>query len=288
MKKIKLLMAFVVAFFFTITNVYAEIEVNRVCSIIGKYNYSDFNITDTNVYLYKIADMNEMAEFTYIDGFTGFTTDINKLQSFEWNDYTIKINKYITDNNINYITSTKTDNNGQFTFKDLKVGLYLIRVDSKKTKDYEYSSGPLLVSLPNYNEIQDIHMYDLNVFVKTEAKSLNVNPGGGVNPPYTADSIYVYVAIFGIALVIFIITIILILKKKKKSDEVSSTNVVSTNSDVSNTNVINNSSYASNTDVVSTNNEVNNTGVVNTSNEVNNNLNTNIQDNTSNISDDTI
>lgn len=268
MKKIKLLMAFVVAFFFTITNVYAEIEVNRVCSIIGKYNYSDFNITDTNVYLYKIADMNEMAEFTYIDGFTGFTTDINKLQSFEWNDYTIKINKYITDNNINYITSTKTDNNGQFTFKDLKVGLYLIRVDSKKTKDYEYSSGPLLVSLPNYNEIQDIHMYDLNVFVKTEAKSLNVNPGGGVNPPYTADSIYVYVAIFGIALVIFIITIILILKKKKKSDEVNSTNVVSTNSDVSNTDVINNSSYASN--------------------EVNDNLNTNIQDNTSNISDDTI
>ena len=45
MKKIKLLMAFVVAFFFTITNVYAEIEVNRVSSIIGKYSYSDFNIT---------------------------------------------------------------------------------------------------------------------------------------------------------------------------------------------------------------------------------------------------
>lgn len=221
MKKIKLLMAFVVAFFFTITNVYAEIEVNRVSSIIGKYSYSDFNITDTNVYLYKIADMNEMAEFTYVGDFSDFTIDINKLQSFEWNDYTTKVNKYITDNNINYIASTKTDGNGQFVFKDLKVGLYLIRVDSMKTKDYEYSSGPLLVSLPNYNEIQDIQMYDLNVFVKTEAKSLNVNPGGGVNPPYTADSIYVYVAIFGLALVIFIITIILILKKKKKSDGIN-------------------------------------------------------------------
>lgn len=248
MKRIKLLMAFVVAFFFTITNVYAEIEVNRVCSIIGKYNYSDFNITDTNVYLYKIADMNEMAEFTYVGDFSGFTTDINKLQSFEWNDYTIKINKYITDNNINYIASTKTDNNGQFTFKDLKVGLYLIRVDSKKTKDYEYSSGPLLVSLPNYNEIQDIHMYDLNVFAKTEARSLNVNPGGGVEPPYTADSIYVYIAIFGIALVIFIVTIILILKRKKKND-------VSSEID---------------------------------SNIVNNNLNTNVQDDNSNVSEDTI
>ena len=248
MKRIKLLMAFVVAFFFTITNVYAEIEVNRVCSIIGKYNYSDFNITDTNVYLYKIADMNEMVEFTYVGDFSGFTTDINKLQSFEWNDYTIKINKYITDNNINYITSTKTDNNGQFTFKDLKVGLYLIRVDSKKTKDYEYSSGPLLVSLPNYNEIQDIHMYDLDVFAKTEARSLNVNPGGGVEPPYTADSIYVYIAIFGIALVIFIVTIILILKRKKKND-------VSSEID---------------------------------SNIVNNNLNTNVQDDNSNVSEDTI
>lgn len=248
MKKIKLLMAFVVAFFFTITNVYAEIEVNRVSSIIGKYSYSDFNIADTNVYLYKIADMNEMAEFTYVGDFSGFTTDVNTLKSFQWNDYTAKVNKYITDNNINYIASTKTDGNGQFVFKDLKVGLYLIRVDSMKTKDYEYSSGPLLVSLPNYNEIQDIHMYDLNVFVKTEAKSLNVNPGGGVNPPYTADSIYVYVAIFGIALVIFIVTIILILKRKKKND-------VSSEID---------------------------------SNIVNNNLNTNVQDDNSNVSEDTI
>lgn len=248
MKRIKLLMAFVVAFFFTITNVYAEIEVNRVCSIIGKYSYSDFNITDTNVYLYKIADMNEMAEFTYVGDFSGFTTDVNTLKSFQWNDYTAKVNKYITDNNINYIASTKTDGNGQFVFKDLKVGLYLIRVDSMKTKDYEYSSGPLLVSLPNYNEIQDIHMYDLNVFVKTEAKSLNVNPGGGVNPPYTADSIYVYIAIFGIALVIFIVTIILILKRKKKND-------VSSEID---------------------------------SNIVNNNLNTNVQDDNSNVSEDTI
>lgn len=248
MKKIKLLMAFVVAFFFTITNVYAEIEVNRVSSIIGKYSYSDFNITDTNVYLYKIADMNEMAEFTYVGDFSGFTTDVNTLKSFQWNDYTAKVNKYITDNNINYIASTKTDGNGQFVFKDLKVGLYLIRVDSMKTKDYEYSSGPLLVSLPNYNEIQDIHMYDLDVFAKTEARSLNVNPGGGVEPPYTADSIYVYIAIFGIALVIFIVTIILILKRKKKND-------VSSEID---------------------------------SNIVNNNLNTNVQDDNSNVSEDTI
>lgn len=248
MKRFKLLIVFVVAFFFTITNVYAEIEVNRVSSIIGKYSYSDFNITDTNVYLYKIADMNEMAEFTYVGDFSGFTTDVNTLKSFQWNDYTAKVNKYITDNNINYIASTKTDGNGQFVFKDLKVGLYLIRVDSMKTKDYEYSSGPLLVSLPNYNEIQDIHMYDLNVFVKTEAKSLNVNPGGGVEPPYTADSIYVYIAIFGIALVIFIVTIILILKRKKKND-------VSSEID---------------------------------SNIVNNNLNTNVQDDNSNVSEDTI
>lgn len=222
MKKIKLLVVFIVAFFFTITNVNAEIEVNRLTSIIGKYNYSDVNITDTNVYLYKIADMSELAKYTYVDDFVGYTEDVNTLQSFEWNDYTSKLNKYISDNNINYIASTKTDGNGEFTFKDLKVGLYLVRVDSKKTKDYEYSSGPLLVSLPNYNEIQDVYMYDLSVFAKTEAKSLNVNPGdGGVDPPYTADTIYLYVAIFGIALIVFIVAIVLIIKKKsnKNSDD---------------------------------------------------------------------
>lgn len=247
MKRFKLLIVFVVAFFFTITNVYAEIEVNRVSSIIGKYNYSDFNITDTNVYLYKIADMNEMAKYTYVSEFNGFTVDINGLQSFEWNDYTTKVNKYIGDNNINYIANTKTDSNGQFIFKDLKVGLYLIKVDSKKTTDYEYSSGPILVSLPNYNEIQDMYMYDLNVFTKTEAKSLNVNPGTGEDPPYTADSIYIYVAIFGIALIVFIVTIILILKKRKKKSQVNTTSIDNASTTFDNTTFVNPSISEGNT-----------------------------------------
>ena len=120
---------------------------------------------------------------------------------------------------VNYIKDAKTDSEGKFTFGELKVGLYLILVDNKKTEDYEYSSKPILVSIPNRNEITDTYMYDLSIFVKTEAKSLNVNPGGDEDtpkPPYTGDDIYKYVLIFACSFVIFAGVVVYLIVKAKK------------------------------------------------------------------------
>lgn len=216
MKKVKLLIVSIFTFFFMITGVLAQgIETDRLCSIDGRYNYGDVNITDTNVYLYHIADMGHLAKYTYVNSYVGYPVDINTTKEHEWAQYTKDLNKYIEDNGIKYDLVSKSDSNGTFTFKDLKVGLYLLKVDSKRTKDYEYSSAPVLISLPNYNEITEVFMYDLSVFTKTEAKSLNVNPGGTVDPPYTVDNIYVYILIFGLALIVFTVSLIYINKKRK-------------------------------------------------------------------------
>ena len=120
------------------------------------------------------------------------------------------------EDNIKYIDDVVTDSTGKFTFSNMKTGLYLLKADSKKTKDYEYSSGPVLISLPNYNEIDNVFMYDLSVVMKTEAKSLNVNPGNTTNVPNTFDSLYLYILLFGASLIIFIICYICIKKSKKK------------------------------------------------------------------------
>lgn len=217
MKKIKILLIIVISFFISVTNCFAqEIDVNKICSITGKYNYSDVSISDTKIYLYRIADISNIAKYTYVSDFSSFDIDINGLANTEWNNYAKELSKYIDNKNIKYIDDVVTDSTGKFTFSNMKTGLYLLKADSKKTKDYEYSSGPVLISLPNYNEIDEVFMYDLSVAMKTEAKSLNVNPGNTTNVPNTFDPLYLYILLFGASLIIFIICYICIKKSKKK------------------------------------------------------------------------
>lgn len=220
MKRIKLVIVLILSLFFTMTNVSALVNTNIIGSIEGKYSFGNYNITDTNVYLYRIAELSSDEKFTYMQDFVLLPTDINTLGVSEWNDYATEVYKYIKDNNINYIKEVKTDGEGKFTFSELNVGLYLILVDSKETEDYEYSSKPILISIPNRNEITDTYMYDLSIFIKTEAKSLSVNPGGdndNPDPPYTGDDIYKYVLIFAGSFVFFVgIVVYLIIKAKKK------------------------------------------------------------------------
>ncbi len=217
MKKVSLLIVSVITFFLTITNVDAlVVDTNKLGSMTGKYMYGDVNISDANVYLYHVADMDNVGKFTYINDLLGYTVDINGLNMSDWPNYASDLSKYITDKNINPIKNTKTDSTGQFNFKDLKVGLYLIKLDSKKTKDYEYSSGPVLVSLPVYDEINNNFVYDLSIFAKTEARSLNVNPGSSTDVPYTADNIYIYIGLLVVALAVAGVMILLIKKREKK------------------------------------------------------------------------
>ncbi len=220
MKKIKLILVIVVSFFISICNCFAEgIEVDKVCSMSGVFNYGDVNISDTKIYLYRIADMSNYAKFTYVDDFSDYDVDINSLKDTQWKDLANELSNYIDKNNIKYVNEVTTDSSGKFAFNNLNVGLYLLRADTKKINDYEYSSGPVLLSLPNYNEIDEVFMYDLSVFMKSEAKSLNVNKGSTTNVPNTYDPLYVYISLFVGGLVVFIICYICIRKKNKSKEK---------------------------------------------------------------------
>lgn len=217
MKKIKLLLVLIISFFVSITNCYAQIiNVDNSCSITGKYSYGNVNITDTDVYLYKIASVDSVARYSYLLEFSDLDTDINEILEDDWVKFANEVYNYINNNKISPFRNLKTDSIGSFVFEGLDTGLYLIVVDSKKTDDYEYSSSPLLVSLPNYNEISSEFIYDLGVVVKTEAKSLNVTPGTSTEVPNTYDSLYLHIILLSISLIIFIVAIIYLRKIKKE------------------------------------------------------------------------
>lgn len=167
-KLISSLLVLILAFSFI--NVKAlDVDTTKICNLEGVYSYSSLTFSDANVYLYKIADISDKSKYIYLDTYSSFDEDIYHYSASKLNDYTKKISKYIKDNNIQHNYITKTKNDGKFQFFGLTTGLYLIIVDSVEDGNYRYTSSPMLVCLPNYNQIDKLYMYDVTVFTKTGA-----------------------------------------------------------------------------------------------------------------------
>ena len=87
--------------------------------------------------------------YEYTEDFADEKTDLNKIEKAnELEELAIKLNKVANDRQIKGI-SDKTDNTGKIVFKELKVGIYLLRVTDYN--EYEYIE-PTLISIPTYNE----------------------------------------------------------------------------------------------------------------------------------------
>lgn len=212
----------ILLFFFTTRNVNAiYIDTSRTARINIEYCFADKFFSDAGVYLYKIADMNADAKFTYTSAFATQTKDVNTMIASEWTNFAKELDKYIVDNNVEPLVTGKTDANGRVNFGQLTLGLYLLKVDSVTVNDYKYSSTPSLISLPNYNQMQNYYMYDVNLVTKTEAKFIGIiDDGSGkddnkIESPNTFDPIVIYVAVLIISIIVLVCSVCYINKKRK-------------------------------------------------------------------------
>ena len=143
------------------------IDITKKGEITGEYTYGDKIISDATAYLYKVGDLDTDGNFTYRDEFNTFTDNINNLNASEYKALVDKVNKHITDNNIDYIKTTNTDSHGLFKFDDLIVGVYLVKIDDKIIDEkYTYSSSPLLISVPTYDEVRLEENYNVLAVLK--------------------------------------------------------------------------------------------------------------------------
>ena len=213
---------FVIILLFPVMVFGEEIDVNEKGSINIFYRYGDINISKSNIYLYKIANVNNRGEFTYTDEYE-LEDDLEVTTASEWNDKAINIDKYIIDNDINYLDSCVSDDNGECSFDNLEVGLYLIKTSEVIIGDYKYLSSPSLVSVPNYNEIDYVNMYDIDVVLKSEAEYIEKPKDDSENNdntvPFTMDMIYNYLTVFGISLIAIVLIILYMARKRRSSDE---------------------------------------------------------------------
>ena len=209
MKKI-IYLIFTIIISFTFISVDA-IDITKKGEITGEYTYGDVIISDTDVYLYKVGDLDTDGNLTYNNEFSTFTDNIYGLNASEYKELVNKVNKHIKDNNINYMKKTTTDNHGLFKFDDLIVGLYLVRIDDKVISNkYTYTSSPLLITIPTYDEVRLEDNYNVLAVLKA-SESIKEE-----ETPKTFDPIVNYLILGGISLVIIIGIVVYMVKKGSK------------------------------------------------------------------------
>lgn len=209
MKKI-IYLIFTVIISFTFISIDA-IDITKKGEITGEYTYGDVIISDTDVYLYKVGDLDTDGNLTYNNEFNTFTDNIYGLNASEYKELVNKVNKHIKDNNINYMKKTTTDNHGLFKFDDLIVGLYLVKIDDKVISNkYTYTSSPLLITIPTYDEVRLEDNYNVLAVLKA-SESIKEE-----ETPKTFDPIVNYLILGGMSLVIIIGIVVYMVKRGSK------------------------------------------------------------------------
>lgn len=113
--------------------------------------------------LIKVGDVID-GLYEYTEDFADEKTDLNKVEKAdEMEELAIRLNEIANENKITGISDI-TDNTGKLVFKELKVGIYLLRVTDYN--EYEYVE-PTLISIPTYDEdVQNSMNFDVTVIPK--------------------------------------------------------------------------------------------------------------------------
>lgn len=113
--------------------------------------------------LIKVGDVID-GLYEYTEDFADEKTDLNKVEKAdEMEELAIRLNKIANENKITGISDI-TDNTGKLVFKELMVGIYLLRVTDYN--EYEYVE-PTLISIPTYDEdVQNSMNFDVTVIPK--------------------------------------------------------------------------------------------------------------------------
>lgn len=208
----------IVLLVFTVVNVHAEnIDPTKESTITVKYSYGNTNFSNSNAYLYKIAELDEYGNLTYTEEFENIDSNLKNLTVSQLNALTVALDNEISQKDIPYLQTQVTNNEGLAEFNSLTTGVYLLKIDSVTNNDYQYKVVPTLISLPLYDEVNQEYKYDVSIMSKTEAKFIGNQTGDGntTNPPNTVDLIMIYAAVFIISL-LCIIGLVCYIKKIKK------------------------------------------------------------------------
>ena len=200
MKKRFLYFCLILVLFIGIEPVHAAgiIDPNQIGSIQVQNVFGDTKLKNRKISLYYIASIQEDGSFTYESSYQNHK-DPKGLSTEELVLLAKNLQQTIEEEKIKEI---------------LKTGLYLIEAEKSVEKDYEYTSLPILITVPTYDEIDDEYLYQVNITSKIEAKKIEVKKEEPSSNPFTGDKVIFYIAIFGVSILALVLLVIINIKRK--------------------------------------------------------------------------
>lgn len=144
-----------------------RINVNKHCSLNICYTKNNVYFKNIEIQLYHVADVSSNHVYTLTDKFKKYPVEMSNVSSqTEWNSTAVTLESYIIADAIIPTQTSVTDENGIAAFKDLKVGMYLVRsvITTQNNKIYKF--GTFLISMPNINDGK--LEYNVEAFPKCE------------------------------------------------------------------------------------------------------------------------
>ena len=130
----------------------------------------------------------------------------------------LRLSEQVEKNKIVSYDVKTTDENGRVAFENLPLGLYLIKVEEVTKGDYEYLSSPMLITLPNFDEVENDYITEIETVIKTEKRKTPKPPVEKPSSnPYTYDVIMKYVIAFGVSAIVLLFLIYVLFRTKKKT-----------------------------------------------------------------------
>lgn len=208
----------------------STINVKAEEALTGKigvtYQFGEEVFSNRSISLYRVATQDEDGNFIYTDDFKG-NAKIDNLTTSEWGSLALKLSEQVEKNNISSYDVKITDANGKVSFENIPLGLYLIKIEEVARGDYEYLSSPMLITLPNFDEIANDYITEIETATKTEERKIEKMPPPKTpvekpsSNPYTNDKIMIYVMEFGISMIVLLFLIYGILRTKRKASNIN-------------------------------------------------------------------
>lgn len=202
-----------------------EIDISKIGSIKIDCKHENISLKNMNTKIYKIANINQNNEYTYLSNFQVKERELNNIATSDLVKYSEELVEFINTNNIEPNNSSTTNQEGIATFNNLSVGLYLLEYESLSDNQYTYNISPVLISVPTIEN--NIIKYDLEINPKVETTTINSNEESEVTygpkiettkkSPKTNDNIMTYIILLIISLLG--ISIVVLYKKNRKKEK---------------------------------------------------------------------
>ena len=144
-----------------------RIDLDESVSLTIEFTHEGQPLPGAQLQIYKVADISERGEFTFLEPFSGYPLQFNELDGNDWAAIANTLNAYVQLDDVQPTAAGVTDSTGSISFprarSEMEPGLYLITGDTLTYNDMCFTPVPTLVTLPNREE--NSHQWDYSVTV---------------------------------------------------------------------------------------------------------------------------